>query len=100
MIRLTGGCPTQIVPWFSFSVPGAMHLMVLTLTAGAAFGCYLAAVITDPGACVHLALCRLYQSFGRYICGHQPDNDLQQRRPCAICCWCAASTASYGITLV
>lgn len=41
----------QIVPWFSFSVPGAMHLMVLTVTAAAAFGCYVAAVVTDPGAC-------------------------------------------------
>ncbi len=43
--------PPQIVPWFSFSVPGAMHLMMLTVTAGAAFGCYVAAVVTDPGAC-------------------------------------------------
>ena len=44
----------QIVPWFSFSVPGAMHLMVLTVTAASAFGCYLAAVITDPGACASI----------------------------------------------
>jgi len=44
------------VPWFSFSVPGAMHLMVLSVTAGAAFGCYVAAVITDPGACVRLSV--------------------------------------------
>ncbi len=50
------------MPWFSFSVPGAMHLMVLTVTAGAAFGCYVAAVITDPGACVRLPVSRRGQA--------------------------------------
>ena len=64
-------CIAQIVPWFNFSVPGAMHLMVLTLTAASAFGCYLAAVITDPGACApKYTPIVVYQS--SRACNHTP----------------------------
>ena len=51
------GSAMQIVPWFNYSVPGALHLMVLTVNTALAVGCLVAAVVSDPGSCVsHLAL--------------------------------------------
>ncbi|KAG1675311.1 hypothetical protein FOA52_015985 [Chlamydomonas sp. UWO 241] len=38
-----------IVPWLSYSVPGATNLAVLTFTTGASFYCYLFCVLRDPG---------------------------------------------------
>ena len=52
MIRPDAGCAVQIVPWFSFSVPGALHLGLLTASTALAVACLLIAVANDPGACV------------------------------------------------
>lgn len=55
---LNAACFLQIVPWFSFSVPGALHLGLLSISTGLALFCLLAAVINDPGSCASPFKCR------------------------------------------
>jgi hypothetical protein len=39
----------QILPWYSFTVPGMLHLLVLTASTGLALRCYFLCMFTDPG---------------------------------------------------
>ena len=41
---------TQIIPWLSYSVPGATNLLVLTLNSLSALSCYLSCVLGDAGS--------------------------------------------------
>jgi hypothetical protein len=39
----------QVLPWLSFSVPGVLNLLGLSLTTTAAACCYFACMTIDPG---------------------------------------------------
>eukprot|EP00879_Flechtneria_rotunda_P025174 GHRR01026736.1.p1 GENE.GHRR01026736.1~~GHRR01026736.1.p1 ORF type:complete len:265 (+),score=55.67 GHRR01026736.1:284-1078(+) len=38
-----------ILPWLSYSVPGTLHLMLLTATTGLALFCYFKCMVVNPG---------------------------------------------------
>ncbi len=75
----------QIVPWLSFSVPGALNLFFFTLTTLVALGCFLACVFTDPGRCGGAAGARgLPRGAGRQWARGAPGGGLSEERlPCA-----------------
>jgi hypothetical protein len=39
----------QILPWYSFTVPGMLHFMALSASTGLALRCYFLCMFTDPG---------------------------------------------------
>lgn len=39
----------QILPWYSFTVPGMLHLMLLSASTSLALRCYFLCMFTDPG---------------------------------------------------
>lgn len=39
----------QVLPWYSYSVPGVLHLSMLTVSTGMALYCYFLCIAMDPG---------------------------------------------------